>query len=153
MELTSHLCITKHAKYSLFVVLLSARLHENFRENCPSIFFFVKSPYSLCFRENFYEIMKNLAKTSNFLKVPRCCLTHIFAKTFGETNICKKSFVIVNNFAIFMPKLIFLCKSAEVSCHQNIFTKVVPLFHFPDKFSIFIIKIRKSQHLLIYAKI
>ncbi len=52
------------SEYSLLVVLVSVRQNENFRKNCTNIFFFVKSPYSLCFRENFYEIMKNLAKTS-----------------------------------------------------------------------------------------
>ncbi len=41
-----------------------------------------------------------------------------------------------------MRKLIFLSKSAEV-----------PLFHFTDKFCIFIINVRKNKHLFISAKI
>jgi hypothetical protein len=38
---------------------------------------------------------------------------------------------------------------AKISCHRNIFTKMVPFPHVAgDKFYFFVVNLRKSQHLL-----
>ncbi len=82
-------------------------------------------------------------------------LTQTFAKTFGETNIfakicTKTNTVLSRNFS---QKQIFSRKSATISPHQSIFTKMVSLFHLVlTSFAFFVINLSKSQHLLIFAK-
>jgi hypothetical protein len=97
-----------------------------------------------------YFFVKNV----QFFKGADTAVLHMFSrKLWGKNKFPRKVLRKQIILRRFMQKLIFLRKSAEVSCHQNIFTKVVPLFHIADKFCIFIINVRKSQHLLISVKV
>jgi hypothetical protein len=93
---------------------------------------FVKNRQTSSYRENpltlnvlliiLAKVIQILANTANC-----SCLTHIFTKTFRETNIFR---------------------------HQNIFPKNGPFFDiYQKRFAVCVINARKSKHLLIVANI
>jgi hypothetical protein len=101
----------------------------NFAKSVQAFSFSLKSPTSKCFCENNY----NFACTANFCKLPRAFA--LFLHTFSR-NILRKQ--------------VFSEKMYQISCHW-IFHKTVPLFHVMSTSLVFVINIRKSQHLEVFV--
>jgi hypothetical protein len=87
--------------------------HFNFRENHEILFVFATI---LREKRNFFAKRARLFQTAS-----RICsgLVHVFAK------ISEKQIVSLQ----FSQKLIFSQKAVKISCHYNIFTEMVHLFH------------------------
>jgi hypothetical protein len=106
----------------------------------------------------FCENNSNPYKNSQFFLSTACILLlfrHIFAKIWAKKIFsCKfseKTYIFANQFSRkISKKKVFFAKSANSSCHQIIFTKMVPLFHVCFVFSI--IHLSNSHQLLISAK-
>jgi hypothetical protein len=122
-----------------------------------------KSPEHLHFRKN-HLTLTIFTKIHTFCEInskksyaaSRICsfLRHIFVKTYEEQIFLRKNShnqIFSRNF---LRKQIFSRKSSKISFYLNTFTKMVPRFHVRrDKLCLFVMNLRKTKHLLLFAKI
>ncbi len=114
------------------------KVNPRVKRKCE-VLFSLKSFKHFNFRENFLTNHQNLS---------------VLAKVFAKIII----FYLENNKylqAVYLTcsRLAQIFAKTCQMCHQNIFTKMVTLFHMlPKSFAFFVIDLRNNQHLLIFAR-
>jgi hypothetical protein len=80
-----------------------------------------------------------------------------FRENLRENKYLLESFLDISKILLKNGGDIYVAKiSAKISCHQNIFTKMVPFSHVADEFCFFVKKEKEKkikEHLLIFTEI